>query len=283
MSVMIPEDASVGQIAEIFGRHGIVRSPYIFRVYLVLSGKDRTIVPGLYLFDEPLSVISVARRIAGGDHGVVTRKITFPEGMTIAEFSAIAARELPLVREEEFIRTAGDEGYLFPDTYFFYETATSGDVTATLRDNFIAKTKDLRAEAAKGGSDLSWDQIVTLASIVEEESATPKDRRIVAGILLRRLDIGMPLQVDATFGYTIGKGSLQLTEKDLANKEDLYNTYRHKGLPPGAIANTGLDAIEAVIRPVKTNYLYYLSDSKGEMHYAVTFDEHKVNKEKYIK
>lgn len=282
LSAIIPEGASVSEIAQMFAKHGIVRSESIFRLYLTLTGRDRTVVPGLYLFDGPESGYRVANRIAGGDHGVVTKKLTFPEGMTREEFADIAMRELPLVSRNAFVASSCAEGYLFPDTYFFYETATSGEIAAELCANFTKKTAELKKEVERIGQDLSWGETIILASIVEEEAATPEDRRVVAGILLNRLKIGMPLQVDATFGYTIGKGSLELSENDLANRGDPYNTYRHKGLPPGAIANSGLDAITAVIHPARTEYLYYLSDKDGIMHYARTFEEHKTNKTKYV-
>lgn len=281
LSVVIPEGASVRAIATAFAEHGIVRSATLFRAYLIVSERDRSIVPGLYLFEEPVSLFAVADRIAGGDHGVATVKITFPEGMTNREFAQIAASELPLVRADDFLRHSGAEGGLFPDTYFFYETATSGEVASALRDTFAVKTATLRMEAEMNGLD--WDNVIILASIVEEEAATPEDRRIIAGILLERLRIGMALGIDATFAYTQGKGTMQITQSDLENKDDPYNTYRHKGLPPTAIANPGRDALEAILDPIKTDYLFYLSDNEGRMHYARTFEEHKKNKARYLR
>jgi UPF0755 protein len=121
-----------------------------------------------------------------------------------------------------------------------------------------------------------------MASLIEEETATPEDRRIVSGILWKRLSSGMRLQVDATFAYTIGKGSLELTTEDLKS-DSPYNTYRIYGLPPTPIVNPGLDAITAALHPTSSPYVYYLSDKNGVMHYSKTFEEHKLAKAKYLR
>lgn len=123
--------------------------------------------------------------------------------------------------------------------------------------------------------------VIIMASILEGE-ALPKDRQVVAGILWKRLSIGMPLQVDATFRYINGKGTYDLTADDL-KIDSPYNTYIHKGLPPGPISNPGIDAISASLNPIPTKYLYYLTEKDGTIHYAKTFTEHIANKNKYLK
>ena len=121
-----------------------------------------------------------------------------------------------------------------------------------------------------------------MASIIEREAITPEARRIVSGILWKRIKMGMPLQVDATFAYVNGKNTYELTAEDL-HIDSKYNTYEYKGLPPGPICNPGLDSIIATIEPTATPYLYYLSEKNGTMHYAKTFEEHKMNKVKYMR
>ena len=120
-----------------------------------------------------------------------------------------------------------------------------------------------------------------MASLLEKEARTTESRRIIAGILWKRLEIGMLLQVDAVFGYIINKGSLQLTLEDLSI-DSPYNTYRYKGLPIGPIANPGLDSLQAATMPILTDYLFYLSDKEGTMHYSETFEEHKRKKRLYL-
>ena len=120
-----------------------------------------------------------------------------------------------------------------------------------------------------------------MASLLEREVPLTYDRRVVAGILWKRIRLGMPLQVDAVFPYIIGKNSFNLTKSDLAT-DSPYNTYLYKGLPAGPIANPGLDAILAAVTPLPTSYLYYLSDKYGNLHYSATYEQHLANKHKYL-
>ena len=131
-------------------------------------------------------------------------------------------------------------------------------------------------------SDHSFSDIVIVASILEKEVKTSESRAIVSGILWKRLALGMPLQVDATLGYITGKTSAELTIDNL-NADSPYNTYRNKGLPPTPISNPGLLALDAALHPKSSPYLYYLSDNNGVIHYAVTFEEHKANKARYLR
>ena len=169
---------------------------------------------------------------------------------------------------------------MFPDTYYIYENATAEGVVLQLRNTFKEKIKtELLAIQALGKT---MDDVITMASIVEKEATKMEDRKIIAGILWKRLEIGMPLQVDPPFYYTLGKDSLSLTTTDLRT-DTPYNTYTNKGLPPTPIGNPGLGAIEATVNPTKSKYLFYLSDKSGTMHYAVDHDGHVANKVKYLR
>lgn len=279
--VEIPEGAGTIEIAETLSEHGVVRDPFALIVLLRAMRADRAILSGAYLFDEPEPLSRIAERLRDNIRGIATIKVTFPEGIDIRKIATIAEEELPNVHSAEIIALAkGREGYLFPDTYFWFSTATSGEVVAEMLANGEAKTTALREEAKQLSKD--WDDAIILASIIEREVRTPEDRRLVAGILERRMAIGMALQVDATFAYTIGKTSAELTIDDLKS-DDPYNTYTHRGLPPGPIGNPGLDAIDAALHPVKSPYLYYLSDEEGTTRFAKTFDEHKMNKQRYLR
>lgn len=279
--IEIPEGASLSSISKILEQNSIIRSPLYFSILVTHLGKEKSIPSGVYLFNKPENIFTVAERFAKGDHGVETVKITLPEGLTIKEMSEILTKQLHGFDAEQFSALAKErEGYLFPDTYFFFTTATSGEVYAALAENFKKKTQALHASTTREGKD--WAKIITMASIIEGEAVTPSDRRIISGILYARLKSGMRLGVDAPFVYIMGKGSLELTVTDLATSSP-YNTYRNPGLPPTPINNPGLDAIEAALYPSSTPYLYYLSDKEGKMHYAKTFEEHKLNKAKYLR
>ncbi len=279
-TIEIPSGYTLDDITKLLEEKSVIRSPLVFKLLIQYYGKEHAVSGGMYLFRRPLTVIEVGKRVAEGDHGITMIKVTLPEGTTREQMGEILNRDFQHITKEDFLKeTEGKEGYLFPDTYFFYSVATSGPIRLTLEKNFIQKTETLKADALAKGRN--WNDVITLASILEEEAATPLDRRIVAGILMERLKQGMRLQVDATFMYTLGKGSLELTHEDL-NQDSPYNTYRNAGLPPTPISNPGYDAILAAIEPTPSSYLYYLSDKNGVMHYAKTFAEHKLNKKKYL-
>jgi UPF0755 protein len=149
-----------------------------------------------------------------------------------------------------------------------------------MKNNFIEKIKTLDDKIKYFNKPLA--DIIKMAGILEEEARTMETRRVVAGILWKRLSMGMPLQVDSSFKYINGKISKTLTLDDL-QIDSPYNSYTHKGLLPTPISNPGLGAIEAAITPIKTSYLYFLTDDAGNMHYGKTFEEHVANKEKYLR
>lgn len=279
--IVIPDGYTLKEIATQLTTASVIRSPLFFALLVQHYGKENSIPSGTYLFKKPASLVAIARQMALGDHGMETIKVTLPEGLTASEMAKVLEEALPSFDATTFLSSAKiNEGYLFPDTYFFYSTATSGDVLLVLKENFEIKTASLQREVTESGKD--WHDVVVMASIIEEEAATPEDRRIVSGILWNRISRGMRLQVDATFAYTIGKGSLELTVDDLQS-DSPYNTYRINGLPPAPIANPGIDALYSAVHPTPSPYVYYLSDKTGVMHYAKTFEEHKLGKAKYLR
>ena len=305
--VKIEEGMGVREIASELRVKGYIKSRSLFKFIVIVAGKARDLKAGEYYFDEPLSMIDIARRIANGIHGVPSIKITIPEGFNLAGIAQLF-EEHGMFSAEDFYAVAGKpgannsaladfssasdilrekpsgaslEGYLFPDTYFFYKNDLPEGTVRKILENFNEKiSEDLRREVRESGKN--FYEILTIASLLEEEACEDEDRQIIAGILWKRLEAGMPLQVDATLTYLTGKGSDRLTLDDL-QMDSLYNTYRYKGLPKGPISNPGIEAIEAALSPESTPYLFYLSDKDGVIHYARTFEEHKINKAKYIR
>ena len=179
------------------------------------------------------------------------------------------------------------EGYLFPDTYEFSPDVSAADVVTRMRLRFKEIWTEIEQDMANASPDQlraedSLPRIVTMASLLEKETKPGPDRALVSGILWHRVDIGMALQVDAVFGYIKSVDTYHPSGKDL-DIDSPYNTYRHKDLPPGPIGNPGKDALRAALMPKESSYLYYLSDRDGAVHYAKTFEEHKANKEAYLK
>lgn len=239
-------------------------------------------VSGDYLFQGPAPLVEVARRITQGQYGESQIRITIPEGSTIKDIARIADAALPNFDSEVFLAIAkGKEGYLFPDTYFFFPSVTELELVQRLERNFNDHIEELRP--ALDASKRSLAEIVTMASIIEREAYNdPTEQAMISGILWKRIEIGMLLQVDAPFWYLIGKGSSELTVNDL-KMDSRYNTYKYKGLPPGPIGNPGIAALTAALHPIQSEYLFYLHDKSGIVHYAVTHNQHVNNKNKYLK
>lgn len=279
--VDIPSGSSVRSIGAMLERAEIIRSKEIFIVLARVKNIETTLPSGIFQFAMPMNVFAIINQMSTNTRGISEVKVTIPEGISNTQMAEIFSKNFPSITRDEFvIASKGSEGYLFPDTYFFYINATTGPVISSLLDNFSTRTKGLRIEA--DAQKKNWSDIVILASLIEEEAATKEDKKIISGILWGRLERGMRLQLDASFAYLMGKQSSDLTLDDLA-LDSPYNTYRYKGLPPTPISNPGLESLDAALHPTLTDYVYYLSDKEGVMHYARTFEEHKFNKAKYLR
>ena len=274
--VTIPEGASLGEVGTILKHAHIIVSVNAYSLVARVLGGARF---GTYVFNQPESVLAIAWRIAEGDTGAPLVKVTIPEGATSKEIGAILADSLPGFDETHFDQVASkSEGYLFPETYFFAAGTPINQILATMHATFVTKTADIKAAAT---STRSFADIVTMASILEKEARKYETRQTIAGILWKRIDAGMPLQVDAVFGYIAGTSTFSPTFNQL-KVDSPYNTYTHKGLPPGPIGNPGIDAIQAALHPTPSKYWFYLTGTDGTMHYAVTLNQHVANR-KYLK
>ena len=278
--VRINDGAKIAEIANGLGEEKLIKWPAIFRLVLALGRGPAVVLAGDYYFDRPSNVWQVAARLRLGNYGRTPTKVTFPEGAHGREMATILAKALPNFDTDKFLALAAPlEGYLFPDTYYFQASVSPEMVIDSLQKNFARQTASLVPLAAASGR--TWEQVIIMASLLEEEAREFADRQMIAGILWKRLDQGMPLQVDAVFPYISDKNTFELNRTDLATSSP-YNTYRFRGLPIGPITNPGLESIRAALAPMESKYFFYLSDSRGKMHYAVDFDEHRVNKAKYL-
>jgi UPF0755 protein len=257
----------------------VVRSPFLFRTFAIALGGERDMKAGEYLMSRPQSSLIIAWRIFHGDYDIKTARVTVPEGFTVKKISSLFDERFVFFDNSAFEASA-PEGYLFPDTYFIQVTATASSTIKIFHDNFLNKVGTLLFEIES--SEKTLEEIITMASILEGEVRGWENMEIVSGILWKRLDRGIPLQVDTSFLYVNGKTTKDLTLDDL-KIDSPYNTYLYKGLPPTPISNPGLESIKAAIHPTTTPYFYFLTGDDGEMHYSRTFDEHVAKKIKYIK
>lgn len=277
----VEKGQSLTVLAERLEEAKLIRSASMFRRFAVVLGKQRTLGAGEYYFEKPLSAWAVVNRISQSAYGIDYVQVTFPEGSSVTQMAALIKKALPYFDSAAFIKIAKpNEGYLFPDTYRLLPSMTAQDIAELMRANFVKRSESFQTLLKDSGKLLS--DVVKMASIVEEEGRTTETRRSIAGILWKRLSVSMPLQVDSSFLYINGKTSDKLTLEDLAI-DSPYNSYTRKGLPPTPITNPGLDSLIATLTPIKTPYLYFLTDTKGVMHYARTFDEHVANKARYLK
>ncbi|CAN5769738.1 endolytic transglycosylase MltG [soil metagenome] len=278
--ITIPKGASGLDFANDLAASHVIRSPFAFRVMSRITGFDRTLDPGTYLFTKPVMLSGVVSRIGNAKHGINPTRITLTEGMTTKDINATLVEHLPGFDSTGFVRDAStSEGYLFPDTYFFMPGTDANDIVVRLRSRFSEQIATITPEILS--SQHSFADIVIMASILEREARTPEDMRIVAGILWNRIAAGQRLQVDATFGYIHQENGYTPTASDLESTSP-YNTYRNEGLPPTPISNPGLKALSAAVNPEKTDYFYYLTGKDGLMHYAKTFEQHKKNRTLYL-
>lgn len=278
--VVITPGSDLEEISSVLEGVGALKSPTLFKLLVKLRGVGGELRAGDYVFEKPLSPWMLISRLVDGVYSANPVKVTVPEGLNMREVARVLEKNLPRFSAERFLRVAeASEGELMPDTYFFSPLTDEVWAAKMMRDNFARQIAPLGAEIQVSGRSL--DQILVMASLLEEEAVTKADKQIIAGILWKRLDDGMLLQVDAVFPYLIGKGSFELTRADL-KIDSPYNTYLYKGLPPGPITNPGLESIEAALRPETSPYWFYLSDLGGKMHYARTYAEHKDNRAIYF-
>ncbi len=278
--VSVPEGSSLRSLSGNLRSEGVVRSAFVLRALVSVMGRERSVRAGDYLFKEPRNIFSVARALSIGQFGLEPLRVRIHEGAMVKEMALIFSRQLERINADRFLSKAlPEEGYLFPDTYFFMPNATEDTIILAMRQNFDQHIEEIATQIASSTRTLA--EIVTMASIVEREARDPDDRRMIAGVLWNRLERGMALQVDVTFLYTIGKGTFQLTTQDLMS-DSPYNTYRYKGLPPSPIGSPSLDSLLAAAEPTKNDYLFYLADNSGVTYFSKTYSEHLRKKRLYL-
>jgi peptidoglycan lytic transglycosylase G len=281
--VMLKPGSSTRHIATELQANGIIRDWRAFLLYHYVANR-RSLKAGEYKFDDAESALAVHDRLMRGD--VYVHTVVIPEGFNMFDI-ANAIQAAGLGNKQEFLNQAEKEvslvhdldpqattleGFLFPDTYGFTRTQTMQDIVATMVRRF-------KQEAKQIGLNTDVHRVVTLASIVEKETAAPDERPLVAGVYLNRLQKGMALDADPSVIYAAelaGRYQGEIHRSDL-QFDSAYNTYKHPGLPPGPIANPGKASLMAAMNPTRTDYLYFVSDNNGHHRFARTLDEHSHN------
>lgn len=287
--IEIPSGESTVGIGRRLVAAGVVRDELTFRLAVRRFAKGRSLKAGEYRFTEAATPEVVITRLARGD--VYLEPLTFPEGLTLAEMGQVFA-QTGRGTAEEFVKAAQSpaliasldpeadslEGYLFPDTYHLPRNIDAASLVTRMARRFLTVfDADLQARAKATG--LTVRQIMSLAALVEKETARADERPLVAAVYRNRLRIGMPMQADPTVIYALkraGRWNGNIRKADL-QFDSPWNTYRYPGLPPGPIAAPGKASIEAAISPADVDYLYFVSRNDGSHVFAKTLAEHNRN------
>lgn len=296
VEIVVEPGDYLGAIAEDIYEKGIIKSRLWFRY----KGQEiaKNIKPGTYTLDAGKDIEEIYRLIQLGEQEIPV-VVTFPEGFILYQF-AQKIEESGLGTADDFIEMTESifneeysegvdseklyfklEGYLFPDTYHFSKKQSLKEIIKTLTGT-MDKFWTPEVEQKRKDLGLTRHQVITIASLIEREAYNDAERKIISGVIYNRIKRGMPLQIDATVIYGIGEGKEHMTRvlySDL-EKENPFNTYRNRDLPPGPIASPGMNSLLAAIDPEEHDYLYYVLSDNGHV-FAKTYNEHLRNVEKY--
>lgn len=279
-TIAVEQGDTLSSVADKLEEAGVVRSSLLFELEARYDGWDKQIKPGEYRFTPGEEREEIVRTLASGD-SISAFMIPIPEGLTLEQTARVVEAEGG-VPAEEFEAAARKtdygyaflddpeiettEGFLFPKKYKFEGETSAEQIVNRLLEQYLIETRELDFEAAQRRLNLTEYELVTVASLVEKESANAEERSIIAGVIYNRIRSGMPLQVDATVQYVLGKPKEDLSIDDL-EVESPYNTYKNRGLPPGPIANPSRESIHAALEPAATDSLYYVLEPGGKQHF----------------
>lgn len=281
-TVEVKEGASSLDVSKSLFQLGAIKSSWAFLIYTKISG--RTIKAGVYSLPYNLSIRELAQKFSSGEY--MLTKITVPEGKRLEQIAAMLEDKKIFGYTEVLSAAKGQEGKLFPDTYYIAKKTTAAEFVKMMTDNFVKKTASLNPTQGE----------LILASIVERETNIEEQKALIAGIFQNRLNMGMKLQTDPTVLYV--NDTLQIADISpyaatqytfwaptgvaYSSLDSPYNTYIYEGLPPGPICSPGLASMKAAINPQKSNYIYFLHDSSGQIHPAVNLEQHQANIKQYL-
>lgn len=288
LMIMVKPGMTANDIGELLYESGLIKNVLLFRVIAKIDGLESSLQAGEYAFTKDMSMQQMVDMLSTGETAYTL--LVIPEGYTVEQIaklvedknigSAAAFKSLAKNYKNNFIGaspgiTYQAEGFMFPASYKVARGTTEEQLFRQMLVQFNEKfTAEMRNQAANSG--MSIKDVIILASLVEKEAQLPQDRPIIAGVFLNRLQKGMPLQSCATIQYILGypKDELSVQDTEISSP---YNTYQNKGLPPGPIANPGIESIKAVLAPAKTDYLYFVADKHGAHHFSITYEEHLQN------
>lgn len=278
---VINHGENIREIAYALKKDSLIRDPVTFFLLVKQQGYEGKIQAGNFQLSSSMTMPQIAENLT---HGISDIWVTIPEGKRAEEIVDIFRTKFPSVDASWIDIFRAHEGYLFPDTYLVPHDPIATNIVSIMQTNFYKQQMHIQKSDKNAFSNTD---LLILASIIEREAKFPEDRYLVASVLENRLKINMALQVDASIQYLLGYQvdektwwKKNLTESDLKINSP-FNTYINTGLPPKPISNPGLSALQAAYNPASTDYLYYISDKSGHLHFARTLEEHNANIRKY--
>lgn len=287
--VIIPKGSGVKAISAQLEKQGIIKNANVFAIYCKLSEKSSKIKAGKYILSSSMSVEQIVNKLAAGNAEINSKRFTIPEGFELRQIADRLESE-GLVNKEAFYQAINKsnfdyaflqdipkrdnklEGYLFPDTYDVFKNATEEEIINKMLSRFNQVFKEEYRQRAKE-LNMSYDQVITLASIIEREAKLDKERKTISAVFHNRLKKNIKLQSCATVQYLLKEQKEVLTYKDL-EIDSPYNTYIYAGLPKGPIASPGAKSIEAALYPDNVDYLYFVANKDGSHVFTRTYQEH---------
>ena len=280
--IVIKRGETAFDISQQLHTKGLITSKGLFYMWLRITGAGKDIKAGEYILNTHMPPVKIINILTKGM--VLTHAVTIPEGYTIKQIAKLL-QDKGITDGKEFIKLANDskvahsygisgpslEGYLYPDTYRFASGLAPQKIIHTMVMRFRQMTDPLREKVKETG--MSFEDVITLASIIEKETALESEKPLIASVFLNRLRKGLRLESDPTTIYGLKEFNGNLTKADL-RRPTPYNTYVIRGLPPGPICNPGISSIKAVLNPVDTDYLYFVSRNDGSHYFSRTLEEH---------
>jgi len=309
VKVVVPQGSTLSHVVSLLEEQGLVASPNYFRLYLVLKDEADKLKAGVYYFSVKETPADLAADLVRGPR-IPFNVVTIKEGFNIWQVArafeqggiATADEVLDLASDEQFVAQLGIplpknadvlsplEGFVFPETYYVAPGQTLRSILTrmvqqTFKELRAAKKRNIEAYARvmeeTGFTDF---ELVTLASIIERETALQNEKKLVASVFLNRIKRGWLLQTDPTLTYTVEKKGSKPEAADRQNRNNRYNTYQYIGLPPGPICNPGRETFDAVVAPSKTRFLYFVAkgDGSGGHFFSTNLADHDAAVKKYL-
>jgi UPF0755 protein len=282
---VVKEGDGVQQISQNLQDNGFIKDKYAFLIYTIATRQNGKLQSGNFRLSPSLSVPEIIKKLSSG--GISDYWLKIIDGSRIEEIIQLFPTGLSFTSQDFLNKYKTKEGYFFPDSYLIPTYFNLDQTFEVINKNFNQKFSQAKENST---STLIDEDNLILASLLEREGKSLESKQMVAGIIINRLNLGMPLQIDATVLYvrdsrnklTSKYWQLPITKTDL-QIDSSFNTYKNQGLPPRPICNPGYNSLYAAFHPIKSDYIYYITGTDGKMYYAKTLDEHNINISKYLK